>query len=97
VLGYLAAIVISGIESAAVVGGFSVLAAALYSLGVPKNSIISYETTLAADGYLVMAHGTSQELAEAKSILGTTNPVSLDTHQAAETAEQRDPLVHVTA
>ena len=40
VLGYLAAVAISGIENAIMVGGLSALGAALYSIGVPKDSVI---------------------------------------------------------
>src|ERR1039458_2121664 len=43
VLGYLAAVAISAVESAIVVGGLSAFGAALYSIGVPKDSVIQYE------------------------------------------------------
>jgi hypothetical protein len=56
VLGYLASIVIAAIENAVVVGSISALVAALYSIGVPKDSVIQYETLLKADNFLVMAH-----------------------------------------
>jgi hypothetical protein len=46
VLGYLATVMISAIESAVVVGGLSALGAALYSIGVPKDIVIQYETAL---------------------------------------------------
>src|ERR1019366_330946 len=57
VLGYLAATAIATVETALVVGGLSALGAALYSIGIPKNSVIDYETALKADSFLVMAHG----------------------------------------
>ncbi|HXQ52183.1 MAG TPA: general stress protein [Stellaceae bacterium] len=80
VLGYLAATAISAIESAAVVGGLSALGAALYSIGIPRDSVIEYEAALKADGFLVMAHGTAEEMARAKAILGTVNPSRVDVH-----------------
>src|SRR5580693_4575558 len=43
VLGYLASMAIYGIENAIVVGGVSALGAALYGIGVPKDSVIQYE------------------------------------------------------
>src|SRR5579862_5937508 len=43
VLGYLAAAVISAVQSAVVVGGLSALGAALYSIGIPKDSVVNYE------------------------------------------------------
>jgi hypothetical protein len=55
VLGYLAAMAVSAVESAVLVGGLSALGAALYSVGVPKDSVIAYEAAVKADGFLVMA------------------------------------------
>ena len=78
VLGYLATIAIAGLENALVVGGLSALGAALYSLGVPKDSVIKYETAIEADGFLVMAHGSAEEMARAKTILGETAHSQLD-------------------
>jgi hypothetical protein len=87
VLGYIAAIVIAGIENAVIVGGISALAAALYSIGVPKDSVIQYETALKTDSFLVMAHGPAAEIARAKTILGTVNPTHIDVHTGADTAK----------
>ena len=86
VLGYLATVAISGIENAILVGGLSALGAALYSIGVPKDSVLQYETALKADRFLVMAHGTAEEVARAKAILGTANPLRLDVHAGATAA-----------
>ncbi len=93
VLGYLGAIVISALENAAIVGGLSALGAALYSIGIPKNSVVEYEAALKADKFLVMAHGTPEEMTRAKSILGTTNPSSLEIHKGAQTDPAPDRLV----
>ena len=58
VLGYLATVVICFLETAVVVGGMSAVGAALYGIGVPKDSVIQYEAAVKADGFMVMAHGT---------------------------------------
>ncbi len=84
VLGYLATVAISAVETAIMVGGLSALGAALYSIGVPKDSVIQYETALKADSFLVMAHGTAEEVARAKTILGTLKPSQLDVHSGAQ-------------
>jgi hypothetical protein len=94
VLGYLATIAVSAIENAVVLGGLSALGAALYSIGVPKDSVIEYETALKADSFLVMAHGAQEEIARAKIILGATTPSRLDVRAAPEAAEPADRLVH---
>jgi len=86
-LGYVAAIIISAVESAVLVGGLSALGAALYSIGIPKNSVIQYEADLKADGFLVMAHGSAEEVARAKSVLEATDPKRIDTHSGAKAGE----------
>jgi hypothetical protein len=93
VLGYLAAMAISAVESAIVVGGLSAVGAALFSIGVPKDSAIQYETAVKADGFLVMAHGAPEEIARAKAILGTANPTRLDVHAGLKAVEPADHLV----
>ena len=87
VLGYLATIAVAGLENAAVVGGLSALGAAIYSIGVPKDSVIQYETAVKTDSFLVMAHGPTDEIARAKSILATANASRVDVHSAAKTPE----------
>ena len=80
VLGYLASVVIAAIDNALVVGAFSALGAAIYSIGVPKDSVIEYEEAVKADGFLVMVHGANDEVVRAKSILDTVNPSKLNMH-----------------
>jgi hypothetical protein len=87
VLGYLASIVVSAIEGVIVVGGLSALGAALYSIGIPKDSVLQYETALKADKFLVMVHGPSEEIDRAKTILGTSGPSRMDLHENVVTAE----------
>jgi hypothetical protein len=82
VLGYLATMAIGALETAAVIGGLSALGAALYGIGVPKDSVIQYEAALKAEGFMVVAHGTAQEMARAKTILGTNSPSILEVHTA---------------
>jgi hypothetical protein len=81
VLGYLASVVVSAIEGAVMVGGLSALGAALFSVGVPKDSVIQYETALKADEFLVTAHGSAEALAGVRTILASSNPSSLALHR----------------
>jgi len=80
IAGPLAASFVAALESAVVVGGLSALGAALYSIGIPKNSVLKYETAIKVNKYLLMAHGTEAEVAHAKEILKTTTPAELDEH-----------------
>jgi len=79
-LGYLATLLVATLEGAVVVGGLSAIGAALYNIGIPKDSVIDYETALKTDGLLVMAHGTAAEMSRAKKVLSTTKHTRLDTH-----------------
>jgi hypothetical protein len=55
-----------------VVGGLSALGAGLASIGIPRDSVIKYEHALKADKFLVVAHGTQEEIEHAKSIMDRT-------------------------
>jgi hypothetical protein len=63
-----------------VVGGLSALGAGLYSIGIPKDSVMQYETALKSAKFLVIAHGTADEMAKAKSILETTGAAQVSAH-----------------
>ena len=52
-----------------VVGGVSALGAALISLGLPKKDVIKYEREIKADRYLIIAHGTSDEVDKARDLM----------------------------
>jgi hypothetical protein len=94
VLGYLAAVALTAVENAVLVGGLSALGAALYSIGIPKDSVIQYEARLKADSFLVMAHGTAEEMTRAKAILATINPSQLDVHAGENVTEPSSLPVH---
>jgi hypothetical protein len=82
--------IVAALESAIVVGGISALGAGLYGLGIPKDSIIQYETAIKSDRFLLIAHGTPAEAAKAHDILERSRPVALTLHSAElETAEAR--------
>jgi hypothetical protein len=80
VAGPLVAWIIGALEGAVVVGGLSALGAGLYSMGIPKDSVVKYEFALKSDKFLLLAHGTTEEVAKAKDIMQTTNPVEVGVH-----------------
>jgi hypothetical protein len=69
ILGPLAAIIANTVEGAAVVGVASAIGGALSSLGVPKNSIVRYESELKADKFVVAVQGTAEEVEKARAAL----------------------------
>src|SRR6202142_1812611 len=77
VAGPLVSWIVGALEGAAVVGGLSALGAGLYSMGIPKDSILQYETALKTDKFLVIAHGSVDEITRAKEVLNRTNPETM--------------------
>ncbi|HXM02805.1 MAG TPA: hypothetical protein VN939_09405 [Chthoniobacterales bacterium] len=73
--------IVSALEGAVVVGGMSALGAGLYSLGIPKDSILKYETALKTDKFVLMVHGSMDDTTRAKEILDRTTPDTLEHHQ----------------
>ena len=61
---------VGALEGAITLGGLSVLGAALSSLGVPKDSILQYETELKAGKFMLLTHGTMAEVEKEKEALG---------------------------
>ena len=85
VAGPLVGWIIGGLEGAAVVGGLSAIGAGLYSLGIPKDSILQYETALKTGKFVVIAHGSAGETTHAREIIKRTNPDELTEHQPSLT------------
>lgn len=81
VAGPLVSWIVGALEGAVVVGGLSALGAGLFSLGIPKDSIVRYETALKTDKFLLIAHGSVDETTRAKAVLATTEHESMDHHQ----------------
>lgn len=79
-LGYIATILIGAIEGAVLVGGVSAISAALYSIGIPKDSVLQYETAIAADAFLVMAHDTPERIEAARKVLEGAGALHVDVH-----------------
>jgi hypothetical protein len=83
VAGPFLAALIGALESAVLVGGLSALGAGLVSLGVPKNSAVKYEAAIKADKFVLVVHGTPEELDRARTILADTSPISIEKHELA--------------
>jgi hypothetical protein len=72
--------IVGGLEGAAVIGGLSALGAGLYSIGIPKDSVIEYETQIKAGKFVVIAHGAPDEVSDAKNILATTTQQGMNVY-----------------
>ena len=78
----------AALEGALVVGGLSALGAGLYSLGVPKDSILKYETSVKAGKFILIAHGTAGEVETARGILQSAGAEQVNLHSPSEEATQ---------
>ena len=74
--------IVAALEGAVVVGGLSALGAGLYSIGIPKNSILKYEASLKAGKFMLIVHGTAEEVARAKDILTSHGASETNVHMA---------------
>jgi len=64
--------IVGALEGAVVTGGITALGAGLYSIGIPKDSVMQYETEVKNDKLLLVAHGTANEVQRARDILHQT-------------------------
>lgn len=78
--GPLVASIVGGLEGAAAVGGLSALGAGLFSMGIPKDSVLRYETAIKSDKYLVIAHGAVDEVKKAQEILKAKGNAGITVH-----------------
>ena len=70
---------VSALETAVVVGGLSALGAAMVELGVQKDQVIEYEVAIKADQFVLLVHGSNDEVERAHSLLdGPIKQISFD-------------------
>ena len=81
--------IVGALEGAVVTGGLTALGAALYSIGIPKDSILQYETQVKNGKLLLVVHGTADEVKRARDLL--------DQSQANLTAVHGEELATVSA
>jgi hypothetical protein len=78
--------IVGALEGAAVVGGISAIGAGLYGIGIPKNSILKYETSLKAGKFMLVVHGTADEVTRAREILSANGASETQLHMATAEA-----------
>ena len=67
--------------------GLSALGAGLYSLGIPKNSVVAYEVSIKAGKFVLIAHGTAAEVAKARELLKASGAEQVESYaRSAEVA-----------
>ncbi len=76
--------IIGALELSVVTGGLTAIGGALASIGIPKDSVIRYETALKADKFILIVHGTVEEVERAKSILIENKAEEANVHESAK-------------
>ena len=84
VAGPLVTWIVAALEGAVVTGSLTALGAGLYSIGIPTNSVVQYETEVKNGKLLLVAHGTADEVERARDLLHQTQAAETTIH--AETA-----------
>ena len=72
--------VLGALEETVVNGRVTAIGAALNNLGISKDSVANYETAIKSSKFILMAHGTAEEVALAKTIIQTKRARSIDTY-----------------
>ena len=83
VFGPLVSWIVAALEGALVGGGLSALAAGLYSIGIPHDSCLQYETAIKLNKFLVITHGSGAEAERAKDILAMAGAAQVAIHPDA--------------
>lgn len=68
-LGYFATALASAISLGGVGGELSVLGAGFFSVGIPNDIIVKYESAIRSDSFVVMACGDVEQMTRARKIL----------------------------
>ena len=72
--------IVGALEGAVVTGGLTALGAGLYSIGIPKNSVVQYETEVKNGKLLLVVHGTADEVERARDLLHQTRAKTTTVH-----------------
>ena len=80
--GPLVSSIVAALEGAAMVGGLSAVGAGLFSIGIPKDSVLRYETALRSDRFLVLVRGTAAQAELAREIMDRSKATETAVHTA---------------
>jgi hypothetical protein len=78
--GPLVAWIVGALEEAVMIGGVSAVGAGLVSIGIPKDSVLKYDVALKTDKFLLLVHGSLDQVNHAKAIIEGTEQASYSTY-----------------
>ena len=73
--------IIGALEGPLLVGGLSVIGSALYSIGIPKNSILRYEESLNANKFVLIFHNGNDEVENVCAVFKTSKSMETNVHK----------------
>ncbi len=80
VAGPLVSGIVGALEGAVVVGSLSAFGAGLYGLGLPEDSVLEYETQIKAGKFVLIAHGSANDVKQARGVVASTNHEGMSEH-----------------
>ena len=81
---------VSTLEGALIGGGLAAFAGAMVSLGIPKDTVVKYQTALKTGGYLLIVHGTWDEVTKAKAALHGSGATDVESYTTRFPLEKVD-------
>lgn len=72
--------IVCALETAALGGGLGAIGCALTGIGIPKDSIRRYETALKSGRFIVILHGSAQEVDKARDMPAHSKAGAPDVH-----------------
>ena len=78
--GPLVSSIVTALEGATVHNGLTPLGSALHTMGIPKSSVMNYESALKANKFILVVHGANGDPSKASAILRNTKPIELSSH-----------------
>ncbi len=74
--------IVNGLRVGTGIDGFTSFESVLSDFGIPENSIIQYEIAVKADKYLVIVHGSREDVEKAKDIIECYDMFNVTIHHA---------------
>ena len=78
VFGPLVGSIVRAMEAAVIADDLSALGAGLQSIGIPRHSIVEYETAVKLDKFIIIAHGAPDDLAAARDVVASPGAARID-------------------
>lgn len=66
--------IVAALENAVIFGGIGAISAGLFSIGIPKDSILEYEVALKAGKFILIANGTTEDTRRARDLVLGAKP-----------------------